>query len=796
MAVACGAAVTLARRKWRRRTGRKLEGCRRKCRIRAGAATSVDEGLADDERLAEGGAGEAEAAQMPSELADEAQEPAAATFDPFAEEVIDTKTTIVDTEAKAQAVLEILTGPICRDLYHAIDTEVMGWHPGISPYLKGEVFCISIYCGDHVNFGEGARLFIDDLYLSPDGKPTRRGILPLFKQYLEDPNIKKVFHNYSFDRAQFVREGIHVQGFYADTMHMAYLDDSQHESFTLQYLGKHLLGDLWAKNSLTALAAEANYEASEPEKLHLNTDPSIRKAWEDYSAFDTQATWKLFEKLQKRLRRYGTSGSMNGRTLFDLYVEVHAPYAEVLASMEEAGIPVDQGARKKEAATVACDLREARNEFIEWVKEKYRKEGPDDPELITSLDAINFKSVKQIRHIINGWGIKVVADRKLYGLRLASAFFTERALTEEPPLRGLVEKLQERRRNLKGEMSLTYCSDQEAGPALFNLGRVLSAGTADCPSTALADVSTYRNRVWPNMFLTATGAVRRSKPNPLNLLKHRSLYPRMFQKVVSPEPGAALITVSYEDLPLALLAHMSKDSRLLYGFECGFDIHSMVAWELCPEVMAEVENGRVSIYPKEDDKDNSVETVFPAEYRMARKINSHFSRYTATKSWNEELEEYDRKLMYSWLKYHNPIREWWRDLVKKTFDETKRVGHPAATTMRGRLMTVADPFDWKMCDNVKARRKDQVVAAVQTGSYYDVIKEATVKLGRCSDLKRLGYRMIIQHYDDFILEGPDANAEEAMQVAMEHLRKPFLDGLRMRAPLHVRGAISRPEAAD
>eukprot|EP00913_Durusdinium_trenchii_P011032 g10356.t1 len=87
------------------------------------------------------------------------------------------------------------------DRYHAIDTEVRGWTPGTSPYLKGEVFCWSIYCGDD------ERLIASCSYAN--------GWMP---RYLEDPKISKVFQNYSFDRAQFFRHGCRVAGFAGDTM--------------------------------------------------------------------------------------------------------------------------------------------------------------------------------------------------------------------------------------------------------------------------------------------------------------------------------------------------------------------------------------------------------------------------------------------------------------------------------------------------------------------------------------------------------------------------------------------------
>ena len=46
-----------------------------------------------------------------------------------------------------------------------------------------------------------------------------------FKEYFENPNILKCWHNYGFDRHILYNHGINVQGFGGDTMHMARLVD-------------------------------------------------------------------------------------------------------------------------------------------------------------------------------------------------------------------------------------------------------------------------------------------------------------------------------------------------------------------------------------------------------------------------------------------------------------------------------------------------------------------------------------------------------------------------------------------
>ena len=62
-----------------------------------------------------------------------------------------------------------------------------------------------------MDFGNGPRIWIDNL-------DECEGTLDEFKDYFEDKNIKKVWHNYGFDRHVLYNHGIDVTGFGGDTM--------------------------------------------------------------------------------------------------------------------------------------------------------------------------------------------------------------------------------------------------------------------------------------------------------------------------------------------------------------------------------------------------------------------------------------------------------------------------------------------------------------------------------------------------------------------------------------------------
>ena len=138
---------------------------------------------------------------------------------------------MVETLADAKRVLKILmdnVGDADRPVYHAIDTEVS--HIEVAdqtPVGHGNVTCFSVYCGPDVDFspnpGVGkpkTLLWVDTMTLGDDG-------WEVFRPYFESGDVKKAWHNYSFDRHVIENHcGIELKGFAADTMHMARLWNS------------------------------------------------------------------------------------------------------------------------------------------------------------------------------------------------------------------------------------------------------------------------------------------------------------------------------------------------------------------------------------------------------------------------------------------------------------------------------------------------------------------------------------------------------------------------------------------
>lgn len=244
-----------------------------------------------------------------------------------------------------------------KDEIHACDTETTNFDMTKGPlgikyfstFLKivggGKIICFSIYCGPHHNFGTGSRLWIDNLSID---------LIPIFKPYLEDPTIHKIWHNYSFDRHMFWNHKVNVMGFKGDTMHMTRLMDSsrlKNGGYSLEsvsndfYIRKRPMKEIFsvAKLKRDGTPGKATFI---PPTTELQTDPKYRDEWIEYSAFDAESTWHVYQEIKQRLinmewsKEKDDNGNVNKLTLFDFYERYFVHFGELLTDMERNGVKV------------------------------------------------------------------------------------------------------------------------------------------------------------------------------------------------------------------------------------------------------------------------------------------------------------------------------------------------------------------------------------------------------------------------------------------------------------------------
>ena len=273
--------------------------------------------------------------------------------------------TVVSTLAEASRVAALVAAAP-RSTYHAWDTEVVGIDLSAqSPVTHGTVICASFYSGPGVDYGSGPRVWIDTL----DGEP---GLLAAFAPVLGDSTVRKVWHNYGFDRHVLANAGVDVRGLGGDTMHMARLWNTalnMRGGYSLEALSALLLDARKVPMRELFSVPRVRRDGS-PSKVRelppldaVQRDTATREAWIRYSTYDAEATWKLREALEARLRARpwaaGGSGGTGSTSLWDFYDAFLRPFGELLTDMERAGIAVDAVERLPAAERAALAERAA-----------------------------------------------------------------------------------------------------------------------------------------------------------------------------------------------------------------------------------------------------------------------------------------------------------------------------------------------------------------------------------------------------------------------------------------------------
>ncbi|PIN12213.1 DNA-directed DNA polymerase [Handroanthus impetiginosus] len=304
---------------------------------------------------------------------------------------------VVDSIPVARQVVGKLTNQY-KHLIHACDTEVAKIDvKEETPVDHGEIICFSIYSGPEADFGGGKSCVWIDV-LDGGGKD----ILTEFAPFFEDPSVKKVWHNYSFDNHIIENYGLKVSGFFADTMHMARLWNTSRRTeggYSLEALtgdsrimsdaktgpGEKVIGKVSMKNIFGM--RKMKKDGSEGKLITIPPVEELqrvdRKLWICYSSLDSISTLRLYESLERKL--LNASWRLDGHhkgSMFDFYEKYLRPFGEILVKMETEGMLVDRLYLAEIEKVAKVEQQVAAERFRKWASKycpdaKYMNVGSD-----------------------------------------------------------------------------------------------------------------------------------------------------------------------------------------------------------------------------------------------------------------------------------------------------------------------------------------------------------------------------------------------------------------------------------
>ncbi|MEG0653333.1 MAG: DNA polymerase I, partial [Acinetobacter sp.] len=206
----------------------------------------------------------------------------------------------------------------------------------------------------------------NDAYYIPlahdyEGAPeqlNREVILKQIKPILEDPKVEKIGHHLKYDAHIFENHGIHLEGWYFDTMLASYVLNS--------VATRHGMDDV-ARVYLSHLTTTYEQVAGKGAKQKTFNQIELETA-AHYAAEDAHVTYRLYEVLDRKLKEIPE--------LSGILHNIEMPVASVLATMEENGIELDLSFLDQLSVDFAETIQNLENQIIEMAGESFNVSSP------------------------------------------------------------------------------------------------------------------------------------------------------------------------------------------------------------------------------------------------------------------------------------------------------------------------------------------------------------------------------------------------------------------------------------
>jgi DNA polymerase-1 len=315
------------------------------------------------------------------------------------------------------------------------------------------------------------------------------------------------------------------------------------------------------------------------------------------------------------------------------------------------------------------------------------------------------------------------------------------------------------------EDTLTQLATQHELPAHILACRTLTKlkSTYVDSLRELVDPQTGRVHTSLNQTVAATGRLSSTEPNLQNIPVKGEFGLRIREAFVA-APGHKLLSGDYSQIEPRILAHLSKDERLLAVFASGEDIHTATAvdiFNLAPDHITR-EMRRIAktvvfgilygISPF-----GLSQTLGVSQQESKKYIDAYFARYAGVKRFLDQTIEDARQRGYvtTILGRRRPIPE---------------LSSPDATQRSfGERMAVNSPIQ---------------------GSAADLIKMAMIAVSRRLQAEMPATKMLLQVHDELIFETPEQDLEAAKLLVKSEMEETGAR-LGLTVPLKVDLGVGR-----
>ncbi len=405
----------------------------------------------------------------------------------------------------------------------------------------------------------------------------------------------------------------------------------------------------------------------------------------DEAAFRTAENADLVARLAPILR-----AKLRDNGLENLYDEIELPLIPILAEIELAGMKVDGDSLKKFSEYISGELESLREKITNIAGREF-----------------NIGSPKQVGEVFGELNIET-------GKKTA----TGQVSTSHDVLVELAETYEIARHIIDyRELDKLRATYADALPKMIaSDGRVHGA---------------------LNQTVAATGRLSSTEPNLQNIPVRTELG-QQIRRAFIPEPGNKLISADYSQLELRILAHITKDPRMLEAYRNNEDIHSQTA--------------RL-VFGATSEKD------LKEKRRLAKIVNFGIAYAVEAFGLSQRVgisRSEAKQVIADYFETYKGIR----DYMDRTPIEAREKGYIASLFGRRRYFPSINDRNFA----VRSRAEREAINMPIQGTASDIVKIAMIRVANALAAEKLETKMIMQVHDELLFEGPESEIEAAIKL--------------------------------
>ena len=376
----------------------------------------------------------------------------------------------------------------------------------------------------------------------------------------------------------------------------------------------------------------------------------------------------------------------------NLFYNLELPLAKILAKMEYKGVQVDENTLQK----MGEDLTERLNKIEQKIHE-------------LADESFNINSPKQLSHILFEKLQLPVIKKTKTGYSTAA---------------DVLEKLQ-----LEHEMIPEILHYRQ----LKKLHSTYIEGLLKVLHKKTKKVHTRFNQA-----LTQTGRLSSTEPNLQNIPIRLEEGRKIRHAFIPSEKDWLLFAADYSQIELRVLAHISKDERLIKAFKEDMDIHTQTAMDVF-----HVSRDEVTSNMRRQAKAVNFGIVYGiSDYGLSQ--NLQITRKEAASFIEKYFEIYPG------------VKQYMDDIVQ----EAKHDGYVTTIMKRRRYLPEITSRNF----NMRSFAERTAMNTPIQGSAADIIKKAMIDLDEKLRDEKLQARVLMQVHDELILEAPEGEIEKLKQI--------------------------------